>query len=64
MHGIVVFIVGKKKHKLQMPRRIVCESSEWIDAKCKDHPNIDVLVEKFPDVSVEIFTLLQTNSAS
>lgn len=57
MQSIVVFIVGKEKHMLQMPRRTVCESSELVDAEYKDQPDIAVLVKQFPNISVEIFTL-------
>ncbi|KFX92157.1 hypothetical protein O988_07401 [Pseudogymnoascus sp. VKM F-3808] len=57
MQSTVIFIVGKEKHMLQMPRRTVCESSELIDAEYKDHPDKAVLVKEFPNISVETFTL-------
>lgn len=57
MQSIVVFVVGKEKHMLQAPRRTVCESSELIDAECKDLSDMAVLIKQFPNINVEIFTL-------
>ncbi|OBT73099.1 hypothetical protein VF21_07600 [Pseudogymnoascus sp. 05NY08] len=53
----VIFIVGKDKRMLQMPRRAVCESSELIYGEFKDFPDTSLLIKEFPNVSVEIFTL-------
>ncbi|KFX94201.1 hypothetical protein V490_04469 [Pseudogymnoascus sp. VKM F-3557] len=57
MQSMVVFIVGKEKHMLQMPRCTVCASSELVDAEYKDQPDMAVLVKQFPNISVETFTL-------
>ncbi|OBT62609.1 hypothetical protein VE03_08480 [Pseudogymnoascus sp. 23342-1-I1] len=57
IHGIIIFIVDKEKHMLQMDRRTVCESSEWIDAECKDLPHTSAPIRHLPNTPVDIFTL-------
>ncbi|KFY74447.1 hypothetical protein V499_05526 [Pseudogymnoascus sp. VKM F-103] len=57
MPSIVVFVVGNQKKVLQMPRRIARESSDLIDAECKDLSDTAVYIKLYPNIPVEIFTL-------
>lgn len=57
MQNIVVFVVGKDRDMLQIPKRTVCQCSELVDAECKNLPDMTVLVKQLPNVRVEIFTL-------
>ncbi|KFY43657.1 hypothetical protein V494_01862 [Pseudogymnoascus sp. VKM F-4513 (FW-928)] len=57
IESIVIFIVGKEKHMLQIPQRTVCENSDLIGGELKDHSGKVVLIKQLPDVSVDIFTM-------
>lgn len=57
MPSIVVFVVSDQRQMLQMPRRIARESSDLIDAECKDLSDTAVYIKLYPNIPVEIFKL-------